>query len=218
MMKTFFCLLLHSGAISSTNANAHFNHKLHNAGDSIFIRDEIFKSDPADFELAAKDSFSAKAVNDPLTELAVLSGQDLALFNDCESVVINKLESVEFNDHKSALFNDYDSAVFNNHDSAVYNDHDSDVFHDHDSKNDRDRNTRTKRELSENNAISRETINEALESTSAESEFNLSKMELLFPTFLFGVNFIMFIELLRPVFQFIWNIITQLFLGLFTLL
>ena len=211
MMKTFFCLLLHSGAISSTNANAHFNHKLHNAGaDSIFIRDENFKSDPTDFELAAKDSFSAKAVNDPVTELAVLSGQDLASFNDRESVVINEHESVEFNDHESALFND--------HDSAVFNDHDSDEFHDYDSKNDRDRNTRTKRELSENNAISRETIDEPLESTSDESEFNLSKMKLLFPTFLFGVNFIMFIDLLRPVFQFIWNIITQLFLGIFTLL
>ena len=220
MMKTFFCLLLHSGAISSTNANAHFNHKLHNAAgaDSIFIRDENFKSDPTDFELAAKDSFSAKAVNDPVTELAVLSGQDLDSFYDRESVVINEHESVEFNDHESALFNDHNSAMFNNHDSAVFNDHDSDEFHDYDSKNDRDRNTRTKRELSENNAISLETIDKALEFTSAESEFNLSKMELLFPTFLFGVNFIMFIELLRPVFQFIWNIITQLFLGIFTLL
>ena len=195
----------------------HFNHKLENAGDNIYIRDDIFKSDPAefidsDFELAAKDSdenidpiadsVTAKAVNDSVTELAVLSDQDSAVFNG----------------HESAQFNDLESAVFNDHNSAVFNDHESGVFNDHDSINDQDRNTRTKRDISEHNAISRETIKETLEPTSAESEFNLSKMELFLPTFLFGVNSIMFIGLLRPVLQFIWNIINQLFLGIFTLL
>ena len=211
----------------------HFNHKLENAGDNIYIRDDIFKSDPAefidsDFELAAKDSdenidpiadsVTAKAVNDSVTELAVLSDQDSAVFNGHESAQLNDLDSDVFNDHESAVFNDYDSAVSNDHNSAVFNDHESGVFNDHDSINDQDRTTRTKRDISEHNAISRETIKETLEPTSAESEFNLSKMELFLPTFLFGVNSIMFIGLLRPVLQFIWNIINQLFLGIFTLL
>ena len=136
---------MHSGAIFSTKSNMHFNHKLENAGDNIYIRDDIFKSDPAefidsDFELAAKDSdenidpiadsVTAKAVNDSVTELAVLSHQDSAVFNDHESAQFNDLYSDVFNDHESAV-NDYDSAVSNDHNSAVFNDHDSAVFNDH---------------------------------------------------------------------------------------